>query len=162
MIYVSDRSADSICVTALLFFVMKSEYMPSHCVGMDSTSVVRCVACLYIAIGAPVVGDCREVSRRWVVMSVVRGSWGAGAIRVKSFKDRALLPRSQMSGTLHASPDHVHSILLVLRSQSIGCYVSLNVFRKIVRSEITLLSTSSILEYCSQVRPGRQPPFPRL
>ena len=30
MMYVSDRSADSICVTALLFLVMKSEYMPSH------------------------------------------------------------------------------------------------------------------------------------
>ena len=41
MMYVSDRNADSICVTALLFLVMKSEYMPSHCVGMDSTSVVR-------------------------------------------------------------------------------------------------------------------------
>lgn len=39
--YVSDRSADSICDTALLFLVMKSEYMPSHFGGMDSTSVVR-------------------------------------------------------------------------------------------------------------------------
>jgi hypothetical protein len=61
IIYVSDRSADSICDTALLFLVMKSEYMPSHSLGMDSTSVVRCVACLYIAVGAPVGGDCYNV-----------------------------------------------------------------------------------------------------
>ena len=39
--YVRDRSADSICDTALLFLVMKSEYMPSHFGGMDSTSDVR-------------------------------------------------------------------------------------------------------------------------
>jgi hypothetical protein len=49
MIYVSERSADSICVTALLFLVMKSEYMLSHLGGSDSTSPVFCVACLYIA-----------------------------------------------------------------------------------------------------------------
>jgi hypothetical protein len=61
MMYVSDRSADSICDTALLFLVMKSEYMPSHFGGIDSTSVVRCVACLYIGIGAPVSGDRCEV-----------------------------------------------------------------------------------------------------
>lgn len=50
--YVRERSADSICVTALLFLVMKSEYMPSHCDGMDSTSPVFCVACLYMYAGA--------------------------------------------------------------------------------------------------------------
>ena len=54
--YVSDRSADSICVTALLFFVMKSEYMPSHPAGIDNTSPVFCVACLYIFAVAPVLG----------------------------------------------------------------------------------------------------------
>jgi hypothetical protein len=59
--YVSDRSADSICDTALLFLVMKSEYMPSHRGGIDSTSVVRCVACLYILIGAPIGADCCRV-----------------------------------------------------------------------------------------------------
>jgi hypothetical protein len=64
MMYVSDRSADSICDTALLFLVMKSEYMPNHCVGMDSTSVVRCVACLYIPNGAPVAGDYADILRR--------------------------------------------------------------------------------------------------
>ena len=48
MMYVSDRSADSICVTALLFLVMKSEYMPSHPAGIDSTAPVFCVACLYM------------------------------------------------------------------------------------------------------------------
>lgn len=52
MMYVSERSADSICVTALLFFVMKSEYMPSHLGGSDSTSPVFCVACLYMAATA--------------------------------------------------------------------------------------------------------------
>jgi len=51
--YVSDRSADSIWVTALLFLMMKSEYMPSHCDGMDSTSPVFCVACLYMSALAP-------------------------------------------------------------------------------------------------------------
>lgn len=51
MIYVSDRSADSICDTALLFLVMKSEYMPSHRGGIESTSPVFCVACLYIVVG---------------------------------------------------------------------------------------------------------------
>ena len=47
--YVNDRSADSICDTALLFFVMKSEYMPSHFGGKDRTSPVFCVACLYMS-----------------------------------------------------------------------------------------------------------------
>jgi hypothetical protein len=55
--YVSDRSADSICDTALLFLVMKSEYMPSHPTGMDSTSVVPCFADLYMMSGAPAGGD---------------------------------------------------------------------------------------------------------
>ena len=54
--YVSDRSAGSICVTALLFFVMKSDYMPSHPAGIDNTSPVFCVACLYIFAVAPVLG----------------------------------------------------------------------------------------------------------
>ena len=63
IMYVSDRSADSICVTALLFLVMKSEYMPSHCDGMDSTSPVFCVACLYMSCSrtqqnAPSWSDC--------------------------------------------------------------------------------------------------------
>jgi hypothetical protein len=62
---VSDRSADSIWETALLFLVMKSEYMPSHCDGMDTTSVALCFACLYIAFGAPVTGGDLEVLRRW-------------------------------------------------------------------------------------------------
>ena len=48
MMYVSDRSADSIWDTALLFLVMNSEYMPSHLVGCDSTSVALCVASLII------------------------------------------------------------------------------------------------------------------
>jgi hypothetical protein len=56
MMYVSDRNADSICVTALLFFVMKSLYMPSHPAGIDSTSPVFCVACLYMFAVAPVPG----------------------------------------------------------------------------------------------------------
>lgn len=56
MIYVSDRSADSICDTALLFLVMKSEYMPSHLVGCDNTSVALCVASLIIFAVAPVRG----------------------------------------------------------------------------------------------------------
>jgi hypothetical protein len=69
MMYVSDRSADSICDTALLFLVMKSEYMPSHCVGIDSTSVVRCVACLYIAVSsAPGDGDFGAWLRGWCVV----------------------------------------------------------------------------------------------
>jgi hypothetical protein len=54
--YVNDRSADSICETALEFLAMKSEYMPSHFGGIESTSLVRWVACLYIA-GAPVNGE---------------------------------------------------------------------------------------------------------
>jgi hypothetical protein len=56
MMYVSDRSADSICDTALLFLVMNSEYMPSHLVGCDSTSVALCVAPLIIFAVAPVRG----------------------------------------------------------------------------------------------------------
>ena len=56
MMYVSDRSADSICDTALLFLVIKSEYMPSHLVGCDSTSVALCVASLIIFAVAPVGG----------------------------------------------------------------------------------------------------------
>jgi hypothetical protein len=47
---------------------MKSEYMPSHCVGSESTSVVRCVACLYIAVVAPIGGDYYRVLRRWVLV----------------------------------------------------------------------------------------------
>lgn len=53
--YVNERNADSICDTALEFLVMKSEYMPSHFGGIESTSLVRWVACLYIA-GAPIDG----------------------------------------------------------------------------------------------------------
>lgn len=76
MMYVSDRSADSICDTALLFLVMKSEYMPSHWFGMDSTSVVFCVACLYIVSGAPVGGDYLLGLRRWRWVSVaLSGGW---------------------------------------------------------------------------------------
>jgi hypothetical protein len=49
--------------------VMKSEYMPSHCVGIDSTSVVRCVACLYIAVSsAPGDGDFGAWLRGWWVV----------------------------------------------------------------------------------------------
>lgn len=48
MMYVSDRSADSICDTALLFLVMKSEYIPSHFGGSERTSPVFRVACLYM------------------------------------------------------------------------------------------------------------------
>jgi hypothetical protein len=56
MMYVSDRSADSICDTALLFLVMNSEYMPNHLVGCASTSVALCVAPLIIFAVAPVRG----------------------------------------------------------------------------------------------------------
>ena len=56
MIYVSDRNADSICDTALLFLMMKSEYMLSHLVGCDSTSVTLCVVSLIIFAVAPVNG----------------------------------------------------------------------------------------------------------
>lgn len=58
MIYVNDRSADSICETALLFFVINSEYMPSHLVGCDSTSVALCVASLIIV---------RSRTRPWAI-----------------------------------------------------------------------------------------------
>jgi hypothetical protein len=56
MMYVSDRNADSIWDTALLFLVMKSEYMLSHLVGCDSTSVALCVASLIIIAVTPVGG----------------------------------------------------------------------------------------------------------
>lgn len=56
MMYVSERSADSICDTALLFLVMKSEYMLSHLVGCDSTLVALCVASLIIFAVASVRG----------------------------------------------------------------------------------------------------------
>jgi hypothetical protein len=36
--------------------VMKSEYMPNHLVGCDSTSVALCVASLIIVAVAPVGG----------------------------------------------------------------------------------------------------------
>lgn len=79
MMYVKDRSADSICDTALLFLVMKSEYMPSHFGGSDSTSDVRCVACLYIVARAPVGGDCYMWLCEQCVMLNVRdqevGAW---------------------------------------------------------------------------------------
>jgi hypothetical protein len=84
MMYVSERSADSICDTALLFLVMKSEYMPSHLGGNDNTSVVFCVACLYMVGVAPVgggfdVGLCDSL-QAWLsrVVVVVPGGWRAG------------------------------------------------------------------------------------
>jgi hypothetical protein len=52
MMYVNERSADSICDTALLFLVMNSEYIPSHFGGSDKTAVVFSVACLYM-VGGP-------------------------------------------------------------------------------------------------------------
>lgn len=58
MIYVKERNADSICDTALEFFVMNSEYIPTHCDGRDKTSAVLWVACLYMATAA--------VQCRWV------------------------------------------------------------------------------------------------
>ena len=70
MIYVSDRSADSICDTALLFLAMKSEYMPSHRGGSDSTSPVFCVACLYIVLA-------RQSAQTVVVKSNVARARGA-------------------------------------------------------------------------------------
>lgn len=84
IIYVSDRSADSICDTALLFFVMNSEYIPSNLGGSDRTSVVRRVACLYI-LTAPVNG-CSNTAYRWG-----RGGVGSG---------RRLGSRSSRSGML--------------------------------------------------------------
>ena len=52
MMYVNDRSADSICDTALEFLVMKSEYIPIHLGGSERTSDVLWVACLYIVAAA--------------------------------------------------------------------------------------------------------------
>ena len=46
MMYVSDRSADSICETELAFFVTKSSYMCSHRGGKDRASGTCCEACL--------------------------------------------------------------------------------------------------------------------
>jgi len=65
MMYVKERSADSICDTALLFLVMNSEYIPSHSCGSDKTAVVFWVACLYMVV-APMDGcsgpTCRAAS----------------------------------------------------------------------------------------------------
>jgi hypothetical protein len=69
MIYVNDRSADSICETALEFLVMKSEYMLSHFGGSDKTSDVFCVACLYIVANTK-----RENAYRGVRRGVA-GGW---------------------------------------------------------------------------------------
>lgn len=85
MMYVKDRSADSICDTALEFLVIKSEYMPSHFGGNERTSVVRCVACLYIVAVAV-----RGLTYRCVDV-VLRE---AGAIRGKGEVILAWLPRS--------------------------------------------------------------------
>jgi hypothetical protein len=79
MMYVSDRSADSICVTALLFLVMKSEYMPSHVEGSDSTSPVFCVACLYmvaVAVAVAVASGGEMVMRVNQSTGVVVMAWG--------------------------------------------------------------------------------------
>jgi Zn-finger protein len=81
MIYVSDRSADSIWVTALLFLVMKSEYMPSHVEGSDSTSPVFCVACLYMVAVASVgrLSDLKQSGDKLMLVSnVVVMAWGDG------------------------------------------------------------------------------------
>ena len=90
MMYVSERNADSICDTALLFLVMKSEYMPSHLGGCDNTSVVFCAACLYIVGIAPIsaglaviVQLCLGVDVEGVV--VVPGGWRDWVDRVKSW-----------------------------------------------------------------------------
>lgn len=81
--YVSDRSADSICDTALLFFVMKSEYMPSHLGGRDRTSPVFCVACLYILEVQPVQRARRAVECAMGVMLERCFGW-AGSHRAAS------------------------------------------------------------------------------
>jgi hypothetical protein len=91
MIYVKDRSADSICDTALEFFVMKSEYIPSHFGGMDRTAVVRSVACLYMAATAktkiPGLQGPTWVQGGWGWWSV---SWGPHEVTSTA----ATLPRS--------------------------------------------------------------------
>ena len=76
MMYVNDRSADSICETALEFLAMKSEYMPSHFGGIESTSLVRWVACLYIA-GTPVNGEYGWTYRGGVVVMWCCGGWSS-------------------------------------------------------------------------------------
>jgi hypothetical protein len=109
--YVSDRSADSICDTALLFLVMKSEYMPSHLGGIESTSVVRCVACLYIATGAPIGGVGLRMSREWWVVSKGRGDGEAGAIRhggeVMARGARCRGPQPLLPQTTHTLLEHL-------------------------------------------------------
>lgn len=46
MMYVSDRNVDSICDTALAFFVMKLPYKLNHSEGSDKATDIRCDACL--------------------------------------------------------------------------------------------------------------------
>jgi hypothetical protein len=45
MMYVSDRTADSICDTALEFLMMKSSYLPSHLAGNANACSVDDDAC---------------------------------------------------------------------------------------------------------------------
>lgn len=47
MIYVKDRSADSICDTELAFFKTNSSYMLSHFGGIAIAFGMRLCACLY-------------------------------------------------------------------------------------------------------------------
>ena len=51
MIYVRDRSADSICETELEFFAMNSSYVCNHIEGKTVEFDIRDRACLYIACG---------------------------------------------------------------------------------------------------------------
>lgn len=74
MMYVSDRKADSICETALLFLVMNSEYMPRYCDGSDRTSEVFCVACRYMA-AVPVNGGSVQAWKRVAGMPSCRVEW---------------------------------------------------------------------------------------
>lgn len=99
MIYVSDRNADSICDTALLFLVMNSEYMPNHLVGCDSTSVAFCVASLIIFAVAPVSG--------WFSRWLDPRTWaGGGRMRWGLARDRTNgVKSSRVAAEVPAPPD---------------------------------------------------------
>ena len=59
MIYVSDRNADSICVTELWFFVMKSAYMLSH-LGGNASGLGTCRRVVFRESRESIAMDARE------------------------------------------------------------------------------------------------------
>lgn len=141
---------------------MKSEYMPSHLGGSDSTSVVRCVACLYIAGVAPGrSGLLSNVGAAGVGGGIVRGQEAGALLATEEDGGEvidmacAALPRSNMlvfpgpgmSRPRRSFQDTIYSLCTILSS--------------LLSDALTCSWASTCLRFWSMYRSNSAAPFTR-